>query len=202
MSKFLVTLTGPSCSGKTTLENHLIKNNIAKRLCGYTTREPRKGEIDGVDVNFVDFEEGKRLHSSPDTVQKLHFKGHYYGKTVQEIEALFSSASVAVCVIEPTGLKQLKDYADKREDLTMLSYFVTTSTSQLIERMLTRVREQEDCDVEYYAKRMRDLIIKEIYWGSAYNAFRDTLLSESAQDIRDNAQIIANDIDALRCAQL
>ena len=202
MSKFLITLTGPSCSGKTTLENHLIKNNIAKRLCGYTTREPRKGEVDGVDVNFIDFEEGKKLHSSPDTVQKLHFKGHYYGKTSQEIQALFEKTSVAVCVIEPTGLEQLKSYVDQRSDITMLAYFVTTSTDQLIQRMLTRIRDQEDCNVEYYAKRMRDLIIKEIYWGSAYNAYRETLLSESEQDIRDNAQMIANDIDALRCAQL
>ncbi len=202
MSKFLITLTGPSCSGKTTLEDHLIKNNIAKRLCGYTTREPRKGEKDGVDVNFVSFEEGKALHESPDTVQKLHYKGHYYGKTAQEIEAMFEKTSVLVCVIEPTGLRQLKHYADQHDDITMVSYFVTAGTDELIQRMLRRVCAQEDCDLEYYAKRMRDLIRKELYWGSEYSAFRETLLSEDKQDVRDNAQIIADDINALRCAQL
>lgn len=202
MSKYLITLTGPSCSGKTTLENHLINNNIAKRLCGYTTREPRKGEVDGVDVNFVSYKEGEALHRDPETVQKLHFKGHYYGKTSKEINDMLEKTSVIVCVIEPTGLRQLKHYADQREDLTMLSYFVTAGTDELIQRMLRRICEQDDCDLEYYAKRMRDLIRKELYWGSEYNAFRETLLSESEQCIRDNAQIIADDIDALRCAQL
>ena len=89
MSKFLITLTGPSCSGKTTLENHLIKNNIALRLCGYTTREKREGEIDGFDVNFVSREKGQALHLHTDTIQRLYFKGEFYGKTEEELLRLF-----------------------------------------------------------------------------------------------------------------
>lgn len=202
MSKFIITLTGPSCSGKTTIENNIIKMGLAKRLCGYTTREKRVDEIDGVDVNFVPYEEGVRLHNSSNTIQKLHYNGHYYGKTEEELNRLFATDDAVICIIEPSGLSQLESYADKHEHVRLISYFVTASTTELTKRMLTRFKNQPDPDVDYYAKRVRSLIQNEIHWGNAYNAFRETLLNDFKEDVQLNTDIIASDINALRCAQL
>jgi guanylate kinase len=51
MNNTLITLTGPSCAGKTTLEDRLIKAGF-DRVISNTTRAPRRGEIDGVHYHF------------------------------------------------------------------------------------------------------------------------------------------------------
>ena len=48
-----IVITGPTCSGKTTLA-HKFEDLGYIRMRTYTTRPPRDGEVDGVDYHFVD----------------------------------------------------------------------------------------------------------------------------------------------------
>lgn len=59
----IVVLYGPSCSGKDTLKDQLIKDipNI-KYLVPYTTREPREYEEDGKDYFFIEDDDKYNLH--------------------------------------------------------------------------------------------------------------------------------------------
>lgn len=50
-TKVLV-IVGPTCSGKTTLARKLESEGL-RRIVSWTTRPPRKGEVDGVDYNFI-----------------------------------------------------------------------------------------------------------------------------------------------------
>lgn len=44
-----------SGSGKTTLRNALLKENKElSKVVGYTTRQPRQNEVNGIDYHFVD----------------------------------------------------------------------------------------------------------------------------------------------------
>lgn len=47
-----VILTGPVCSGKTTLADHMVAHGY-KKIMTYTTRPPRDGEVDGLHYRFV-----------------------------------------------------------------------------------------------------------------------------------------------------
>lgn len=65
MSKLYI-LLGRSASGKTTVAEELIERNFGEFLVSYTTREPREGEINGIDYHFVDnkeFEKTKMIAS-------------------------------------------------------------------------------------------------------------------------------------------
>ncbi len=51
----LLVMTGPSGAGKDTISNEVMKlpGFDAERIVTYASRDPRPGEIDGVDYNFV-----------------------------------------------------------------------------------------------------------------------------------------------------
>lgn len=200
--KFIITLTGPSGSGKSTLEKHLVDNKIAVRLMGYTTREPRDGEIDGVDVNFVDFETGKKNFENPSSPQKVFYKGNYYGKTLSEVEENFKTHNVQVCVVTPDGIDELRRFANTQENLTIVPYYVTASTVELITRMLNRVRSQSSPNLAYYADRIKTMIEREIAWGDSNVGYKEIFINEEKEDLIENTQAIMDHLRTLRCAYL
>jgi guanylate kinase len=52
MSNILLTITGPTCAGKTTLQRLLVARGM-QEIVSFTTRPPREGEVDGKDYWFV-----------------------------------------------------------------------------------------------------------------------------------------------------
>ena len=199
MIKVIVTFTGPSGGGKSTLEDALIKAKVGKRILGFTTREPRKNEVDGVDVNFISRERATELLDSPELMQHVYFNGNYYGKTYQDLDDAMSFNGVGFAVLEPSGIQPFVDYAAERDDVVCLHYFVSAPTPLLVERLLNRVATDEDPNLPYYAKRVMNLLSDELNWHTRHN-FRRTLYGESEADLRENAQLIANDIQQIRCA--
>lgn len=201
--KFIVTLTGPSGSGKTTLENELIRVGVAARVLGFTTRDLRVGEIDGVDVHKISRQEGHAYYSDPKTVQKIEYAGNYYGKRLSDFEEAFAKSDVVTCVVTPQGIKQIRDYFQEDPDVVVLSYFVTAPTNTLIARLLTRVLSEEEPDLNYHAQRIKMLIKHDSMWGETYKRlFQTTLISEKREDTKKLVQQIADRVYKLRCAYM
>jgi Guanylate kinase len=77
----VVILQGESATGKSTLQNELVKTSFFEKLITDTTRPPRSGEIDGVDYNF--------LVSSPDHAAayliRSQLYGNFYGLSFKEV---------------------------------------------------------------------------------------------------------------------
>ncbi|KAK1800977.1 hypothetical protein P4O66_004724 [Electrophorus voltai] len=57
----------------------VIRENLYLRAVPCTTRQPRDGEISGVDYNFVSIEEFFSLEESGALLESGKFKGNYYG---------------------------------------------------------------------------------------------------------------------------
>lgn len=57
----------------------VIRENLYLRAVPCTTRQPREGEISGVDYNFVSIEEFFSLDESGALLESGKFKGNYYG---------------------------------------------------------------------------------------------------------------------------
>ncbi|TWW56026.1 Membrane-associated guanylate kinase, WW and PDZ domain-containing protein 3 [Takifugu flavidus] len=57
----------------------LIRENLYLRAVPCTTRQPRDGEISGVDYNFVSIEDFFSLEESGALLESGKFKGNYYG---------------------------------------------------------------------------------------------------------------------------
>lgn len=106
----LIILVGDSGSGK----NHslrILESNGFKKIVTDTTREPREGEVDGVDYNFV----SKEVFKAKAKIEANNIKGTLYGLMVNEfLEAIKENDNLAV-ILEPSGMLSLLDYLDNTD---------------------------------------------------------------------------------------
>lgn len=106
----IITITGPTCSGKTTLENALVKLGVGKTI-SHTTRLMRVSEVDGQDYHFVSDGEYDRLAAAGEFIEQVSFGSTRYAMSAKSMrEALGKHAIVAV-VAEPVGTEQIVSWA-------------------------------------------------------------------------------------------
>lgn len=99
----LVTITAPTCSGKTTLLNALVERGCG-RIVSTTTRLQRPGEVPGVDYFFITEEHSRDLEESGEFFELITFNGTRYGVSHQEMSRHISSGVAPVIILEPKGL--------------------------------------------------------------------------------------------------
>jgi guanylate kinase len=106
--RILITLTGPTASGKTELLKELVKNQAFQKLVSVTTRPKRPGEIEGTDYYFISEDEFQKLKADNQLVQSVNFGGNNYATTKAEIDKVFGTNKVPVVIVEPSGIGQFQ----------------------------------------------------------------------------------------------
>jgi guanylate kinase len=139
MNRTVVTITGPSASGKSVLEAALYKppGSIFDRVISHTTRAPRAGEVDGVHYHFVTRERFEQLRAERKLINVTVHGTNLYGSHVDEFERIFAQQKIAILVCDPEGKNTVEKHADTVGWLSM-SVFVTNPPSVRYERLLNR----------------------------------------------------------------
>jgi guanylate kinase len=108
MSKVFV-ITGPSGVGKGTLIKRLLSRcpNLELSISA-TTREPREGEVDGVDYHFLSAEEFERRVEEKDFLEFATYSGNRYGTLRSEVERRLEAGHSVVLEIEVQGATQVR----------------------------------------------------------------------------------------------
>ena len=161
----LVTFTGPSCSGKTTLLNELMTHEGFGTIVSHTTRAMRPGEVDGVDYHFVT----KQVFDTIEFIEKIDFNGAFYGVSAGEMSKVQESGKVALLIVEPRGLDQIRHYIWKKlPDVQILSYYMDVALELAIARYLTRLvlPAKGDGYLATHAKRMASIADEIRTWGT------------------------------------
>lgn len=136
MRKTIVTLTGPSCAGKTTLEG-LLKAEGLVNLVSTTTRPMREGEVMGVNYHFVDDGMFRRLVTQEAFIEHVKFGGSHYGLMASEATRAFGSGKDVVLVCEPEGLRQIRKWS-KENDVHHVAVYVDNPPAVIAERFMKR----------------------------------------------------------------
>lgn len=137
MRALIVTITGPSCSGKSTLEAELVKVGFAKAVSS-TTRPMRRDEENGKNYYFL-----KEIEFNADVeagrfVEHVEFNGNRYGISAGEVERIAASGKPIVIVCEPNGRDQIIEYGSKH-GYEVIPVFISASIDKIAERFIERM---------------------------------------------------------------
>lgn len=175
MTSAIITITGPSCVGKSHLESALCKDANFSKVVSHTTRPQRSGEVDGKDYFFVSQAEFERLKDDGAFVEYVSFGGAHYAASRQQFEDILAADKFAVIVAEPTGRDEILAYADD-SGIAVLPVFLSNPTSVLADRFVQRMlgdfvlalaRPAAEKVVTTYTKRLDAMLGEERDWMTA-----------------------------------
>lgn len=135
----IVTLSGVTGSGKSYFKNLIINNMKFKNLVIYTTREKRKGEIDGKDKFFVSEEQFKELVNNKVISYYFDFLGYKYGYKKENLQ----SSIQQVTEVHYSTIYDFKKYARDVFSIYIIPNDIERAKNELRKRGLSKTIEKE-----------------------------------------------------------
>lgn len=104
----LIVISGPAGSGKGTVIKELMdmSDDYAYSVSA-TTRQPRPGEVDGVNYFFVSREEFEKNIKNDSLIEYTEYCGNYYGTISDKVRQMLSDKNV-ILEIEVEGAMNVK----------------------------------------------------------------------------------------------
>jgi len=105
----LLIVSAPSGAGKTTLVRALLAQDPQVALSiSYTTRAPRRGEIDGKDYHFIAIEQFQQMIERGEFLEFAQVHGNYYGTSQQWIDRETGQGRDILLEIDWQGAAQVR----------------------------------------------------------------------------------------------
>lgn len=181
----LFIVSGPSGVGKGTVINEVLKIIPDINLSiSYTTRAPRKNEINGKEYFFVSEEEFNLMIERGEFLEWARVHGNLYGTPRRYIEEKLKNCEDIILEIDTQGARQVKKVFPNG----VFIFILPPSIDELLKRLYMRGTERED-DIKLRLNNAKEEL-KEWEW---YNY---TVVNES---ISLTGEIIASIIKAERC---
>ncbi|MGX6971048.1 guanylate kinase [Vagococcus bubulae] len=107
----LIVLSGPSGVGKGTVRKALFEkdDNQFEYSISMTTRQMRKGEVEGVDYFFRSKEEFEQLISEEKMLEYAEYVGNYYGTPLDYVNQTLDEGKDVFLEIEVQGAMKVKE---------------------------------------------------------------------------------------------
>jgi guanylate kinase len=177
MSGLLIVVSAPSGAGKTTICREVLKIIPELRFSiSCTTREPRRGEIDGRDYRFISREEFEERISAGDFIEWAENHGHLYGTLKKDVEALVEEGCDVLFDVDPRGAKELKSQYNN----AVFVFILPPSIDILKERLKKRGSEKDAVMKARFERAFKE--VKEVVWYD-YAIFND-IIDESVDVLK------------------
>ena len=136
----LFIMSGPSGTGKGTICQELLKTEDIYLSISSTTREIRKGEVDGVTYNYTSVEEFEKMIENSQMLEYAKYGENYYGTPRKTVEDKLNEGKNVLLEIEAQGAMQVKKLIPD----AVLIFIIPPSMAELKKRLTDRGREDED----------------------------------------------------------
>ena len=124
----MIVLVGESASGKSSIEKNLVDNYGYKKIVSYTTRQPRQGEVDGIDYHYISESQFIKLQKEGYFAEVGEYNGWHYGTAKNDC------TSDKVAVVTPHGLRQLA----KIPNLDIYAFYINVPRRDRLIKILQR----------------------------------------------------------------
>ena len=137
-----VVLVGPSGVGKGTVVNHIVRNYPQVHVSiSATTRDPRPGEIDGVNYYFIDHGEFDAMIYSEALLEWAEVHGkNKYGTPRGPIESALEQGKSVLFEIDLQGARQIRETMPQAR----LVFLLPPDWDELVRRLRERGTESEE----------------------------------------------------------
>ena len=140
MSGNLFTVSAPSGAGKTSLVNAIVEKLPKLSISvSHTTRQMRPGEQDGINYNFVDTHQFRKMIASGDFLEHAEVFGNDYGTAASWVEDALAKGGDVLLEIDWQGAKQVRN----RIPGTIGIFILPPSRDVLRERLTHREQDEE-----------------------------------------------------------
>ena len=149
----LIVLSGPSGVGKSTVNAELFaqRSNIYFSV-SYTTRQPRVGEQDGVNYNFVSREEFERMIADDELLEYAEYVDNYYGTSMKLIQEKLDAGIDVLLDIEVQGAAKVR----ARCPDALFIFIIPPSFEELSRRLHRRNTDSEEVIAGRLAKARQE----------------------------------------------
>ena len=149
----LIVLSGPSGVGKSTVIAELFsqRSNIYFSV-SYTTRQPRVGEQDGVNYNFVDRAEFERMIADNELLEYAEYVNNYYGTSLKAIRDQLDAGHDVLLDIEVQGAAKVRERCPD----ALFIFIIPPSFEELSRRLHGRNTDSEDVIAGRLAKARQE----------------------------------------------
>jgi len=157
----LIIISGPSGVGKDTIIDALRQREAEEGRDGgryyvvtCTTREPRNGEVDGVNYHFMSREGFLELRAARGFLEasEVHGKGNWYGSPRGPVRDALVAGRDVILKIDVQGAQVVKEQVSA----ALLIFIVPPSLEELFDRLRSRATESAD----QLERRQRDAAIE------------------------------------------
>jgi guanylate kinase len=136
----LIVISGPSGAGKGTICKALSEDQDLWISVSATTREPRSGEVDGVNYYFLNKQEFIDKINEDDFFEYAEVYGNYYGTPKwKTLEAIYSGKDVVLEIDIQGALKVKQQYPEG-----VFIFILPPSMEELKQRIINRGTETEE----------------------------------------------------------
>lgn len=137
----LIVISGPSGAGKGTIVKALLdKYPSVHYSVSATTREPRNGEVNGVNYWFVTREEFLRMRENDELLEWAEVYGNFYGTPKQRVMEAIHLGHDIILEIDPQGAMKIK----QNFPAAIFVYIMPPSPRELAKRINGRGTETQE----------------------------------------------------------
>ena len=198
--KTLLTITGKSATGKTTLEADLAHEFGFSKAVSHTTRPPRVGEVEGQAYYFVSAEEFTTRWERGEFVETNTFNGNGYAVSVKELDTLAEKGTPVVLVVDPNGHEQIVEWIEQnpaqgwRHISLYLVIDIPTQCHRFLNRALPDLVTEDPKKLASTVNRMVAMFVDEKDWDERCIQQGDFYVIDYTPETRTNVLKAINQI--------
>jgi len=157
----LIVLSGPSGVGKGTVRKELFSQDDTafEYSISMTTRQPREGEVDGVDYFFKTKEEFEQLIEEGKLLEYAQFVGNYYGTPVDYVRETLEQGKDVFLEIEVQGARQVREKFPE----ALFIFLAPPSLTELKNRIVGRGTETEEVIINRLQTAKEEIEMMDLY---------------------------------------